>query len=54
MKKEYTTPQMEAIEIALQQILCGSGDSIHTDDPQPPGSSMAPEFLEMQALLFGE
>ena len=54
MKKEYMKPSMEAIEIAARQILCGSGDGYHMDDPQPPGSSMSPEFQEMQELLFDE
>ena len=46
---------MEVVEIKMnQQLLAGSGEGYHTDDPQPPGSSMAPEFQDMQNLLFGE
>ena len=45
-KKEYMTPKMEATEMALQYILCGSGKGIHTDDPLTPGASMAPELFD--------
>ena len=45
-KKEYIKPSMEVVETALQQILCGSGKSIHMDDPLPPGSSMAPGLFD--------
>ena len=48
MKKEYMKPQMEAIEIKMnQQVLMGSpGSGAHTDDPQPPGGAMAPGLFE--------
>ena len=37
-------PSIEAINIKMNQhLLNGSpGSGIHTDDPQPPGSSMSP------------
>ncbi len=55
-KKEYSVPQMEAIDINMnQQLLAGSnGGGYHTNDPQNPGGAMSPEFQEMQDLLFGE
>ncbi len=39
---------MEAVEIKMnQQLLAGSGgDSIHTDNPQTPGSAMAPGLFD--------
>ena len=45
MKKQYKKPSMEAIEIAVRQILCGSGDKMYGDNPQPPGGAMAPQLL---------
>ena len=45
MKKQYNKPSMEAIEIAVRQILCGSGDKMYGDNPQPPGGAMAPQLL---------
>ena len=49
---------MEAVEIKMnQQLLAGSGgDSIHADDPQNPGNSMAPGLFDDPAwdALLGE
>ncbi len=48
MKKQYSAPRMEAIDINMnQQLLAGSGgDGYHMDNPQNPGSSMAPALFE--------
>jgi hypothetical protein len=32
MKKEYTAPQMEVLDCAVQSILCGSGGDVILDD----------------------
>ena len=44
MKKQYNNPSMEVIKIQYSQLLAGSGEGIHGDDPQPPGSAMSPEY----------
>ena len=58
MKMEYMKPSMEAIEIRVGwQILSGSVQSDGIFDPEVTGNSepgRAPEFEEMQDLLFGE
>ena len=40
-KKAYIAPETTVVTVALQQMMAGSGDSIHTDDPQNPSSSMS-------------
>lgn len=60
MKKEYTKPSMEAVEIKnRQQLLAGSVTNVNGNvfDGTVTGGSepgRAPEFQEMQDLLFGE
>ena len=60
MKKEYTKPSMEAVEIKnRQQLLAGSVTNVNGNvfDGTITGSNepgRAPEFQEMQDLLFGE
>ena len=60
MKKEYMKPSMEAVEIKnRQQLLAGSVTNVNGNvfDGTITGSNepgRAPEFQEMQDLLFGE
>jgi hypothetical protein len=61
MKKYYLKPSMEAVEIKNEcQILAGSVTSVNSDgvfDGTITGSNepgRAPEFQEMQDLLFGK
>ena len=60
MKKEYMMPQMEVVEIKNEcQILAGSvtNASGNVFDGTVTGGSepgRAPEFQEMQELLFGK
>ncbi|MBR4534828.1 MAG: hypothetical protein IKO85_09895 [Bacteroidaceae bacterium] len=60
MKKEYMKPSMEAVEIKNEcQILAGSVNNVNGNvfDGTITGSNepgRAPEFQEMQDLLFGE
>ena len=60
MKKEYIMPLMEVIEIKNEcQILAGSANNASGNvfNGEVTGSSepgRAPEFEEMQNLLFGE
>ena len=60
MKKEYMMPQMEVIEIKNEcQILAGSVTNANGNvfDGTVTGGSepgRAPEFEEMQELLFGK
>ena len=60
MKKEYTKPSMEAVEIKnRQQLLAGSVTNVNGNvfDGTITGSNepgRAPEFQKMQDLLFGE
>ena len=45
MKKRYMTHAMQVVKIQQQcKLLAGSGEGIHTDDPQNPGGALAPEF----------
>jgi hypothetical protein len=32
IKKEYTAPQMDVVEMGVQRTLCGSGDTEIEDD----------------------
>lgn len=60
MKKEYMKPSMEVIEIKNGcQILAGSvanasGNVFEGEVTGGSGQGRAPEFQEMQDLLFGE
>ena len=60
MKKEYMKPSMEAVEIKNEcQILAGSVNNASGNvfDGTVTGGNepgRAPEFQEMQDLLFGE
>ena len=46
MKKEYMNPEMEIVDIKMnQQLLAGSPDLGTDPDPVDPGSSDAPGFL---------
>ena len=60
MKKEYSKPSMEAVEIKNEcQILAGSdvtsvgGDVFNGDISGSREPARSPEFQEMQDLLFG-
>lgn len=60
MKKYYLKPSMEAVEIKnRQQVLAGSvtgvdGDVFNGDITGSNEPGRAPEFQEMQDLLFGK
>ena len=40
-KKAYIAPKSTALAVKLQQMMAGSGEGVHTDDPQNPGNSMS-------------
>jgi hypothetical protein len=46
MKKEYIKPEVKVVKIQQQMSLLtlSGGSGAHIDDPQPPGSSLSPEF----------
>ena len=45
MRKEYSKPELTLFEMHSCQLLEGSpGSSVYTDDPQPPGSALAPSL----------
>ena len=54
MKKRYMTLAVQVVKIQQHcSLLAGSGESIHTDDPQIPGSALAPEF-DLDEFTFDE
>ena len=47
MKKEYIKPEVKVVKLQQQLSLLagsGSGDSVHTDDPQNPSSAFSRAF----------
>lgn len=40
-KKAYIAPKSTALAVKLQQMMAGSGEGVHTGDPQNPGNAMS-------------
>ena len=45
MKKEYIKPEVKVVKLQQQlSLLAGSGDGVHTDNPQKPSSAFSRAF----------